>query len=131
MSRTPTQTSNEGTKNMQTESTIHTLAVERVATLALVRVVDFEKIAAESTDGSITVEALQNAGDFEVAITPNGRNAESIRKPVASEAAGLAWIDGFVACANLKKKGPRKPKANGESKSKPKASKSKAASATK
>lgn len=94
--------------SLATEYTLRTVPVERVATIKLVRVVDLEKIAAESTDGMISVEALQTAGDYVVIIQPNGRGAEPVRCDVADEVAGATFIDGFLAAVNLKKKGPRK-----------------------
>lgn len=92
---------------MNTESTIATKSIDRVAELALVRVVDFERIAKEAVDGKITVEALQAAGDFVVVIRPNGRNASEKRVKVASHVTGAAWLDGFVACAELRKRVPK------------------------
>ncbi len=94
---------------MQTQSTLHTVAIERTATLDLVREVDFERLAADATNGAITLEALQTAGDFVVVVTPNGRGSKQIRASVEDEAAGRAWLEGFEACAALKKSGGRKP----------------------
>ncbi len=100
---------------MQTESTIDTRLVERTAKISLVRVVDFEKIAADHPDGTLTVEELQQAGDFVVVIDPNGKGAKQQRHAVPNAEAGGMWLDGFTACADLKKKGVRKPsEANGE-----------------
>jgi hypothetical protein len=92
---------------MPTESIEDTRTVERTATLKLVRVVDYEKLA-EENGGSVTIEALKTAGDFEIVIEPNGRDAKSKRIPVADAGAGAAWLDGFEAAA--KGKGSRAAK---------------------
>jgi len=98
-----------------TESTIDTREIERTATLRLVRVVDFEALA-EANGGSVTKEQIQTAGDYEVVVTPNGRDAKEIRRKVESLAEGNALINGFVLCAELKKRAPRKPNTNGAAK---------------
>lgn len=98
---------------METESTVDTRTVERTAVLTLVRVVDFEKIAEES-GGSVSVEAIRTAGNFVVIVEPNGRDAKAHRVNVADEDAGANWLDGFEACAALKRKKPRTPKTPAE-----------------
>lgn len=110
---------------MQTESTIHTIDVERTATISLVRVVDFDKIAADHPDGTLTVEELQTSGDFVVVVEPNGRDAKQLRTPVKDETAGYAWLDGFAACAALKKKTPKTPEEKAAAKKKREATKKK------
>lgn len=95
-----------------TESVIDTRNVDRVATLRLVRVVDFEALA-EANGGSVTKEQIQTAGDFEVVIQPNGRDASEIRWAVENIGEGNALINGFVACAELKRNKPRKPRGEG------------------
>ena len=94
---------------METESILTTATVERVATLKLVRVVDYEKLA-EENGGSVSTDMIREAGKFEIVIVPNGRDAKTIRQPVASHLAGTSFLDGFEACAELKRKGPRTPK---------------------
>lgn len=96
-----------------TETTIGTDAVERVATLRLVRVVDYEKLA-EENGGQVTTEQIKTAGDFQIVIQPNGRGAKEARYPVGSEVEGNAFLTGFRAYAELKKRKPRKPNANGK-----------------
>ncbi len=91
-----------------TESVIDTREIERVATVRLVRVVDFEALA-EANGGSVTKEQIQTAGDYEVVVTPNGRDAKEIRRNVGSLAEGNAMINGFALCADVKKNKPRKP----------------------
>ena len=98
-----------------TESTIDTREIERTATLRLVRVVDYEALA-EANGGQITTEQLQTAGDFEVGIQPNGRDAKEIRRSMPTRADGLAFMAGFALCAELKKRAPRKPSTNGAAK---------------
>lgn len=94
---------------METESTIDTRTVERTATLKLARVVDYEKIA-EENGGSVSLEALKTAGEFVIVVEPNGRDAKTLRVNVPDEMSGRTWLDGFEACAELKRKGPRTPK---------------------
>ena len=95
---------------MKTESTIQTRTVDRTASLTLVRVLDLSELEAIAKDGAIPLEALQTAGRFEILIAPNGRGAKTIRHTVSGELEGVAWLDGFEACNELKKKGPRAPK---------------------
>ncbi len=95
-----------------TESVIGTYDVDRVATLRLVRVVDYEALA-ESHGGSVTKEQIQNAGDYEVVIEPNARDSKEIRRGVESRGEGLAFMAGFEACADLKKRKPRAANGSG------------------
>ena len=98
---------------MKSEEEITTRTIERTATVRLLRVVDLDKIIADASDGSVTVDDLQKAGDFVVEVQPNGRNVEAKRIYVADHSAGLAWLAGFETCAELKKKGTRKPNGSG------------------
>lgn len=104
--KTNTKRENE----MNTESIIESRSVERVGTITLARVVDFEAVAAAAPDGKISVEDLKNAGDFVVRIQPNGRGAEQVTVPVESSEAGVSFLNGFECAVALKKKGPRKEK---------------------
>jgi len=99
--------------SMQTESIVVSTVVERVATIKIVRVVDFEKIAHEN-GGAVSLEALKTAGDFVVVIEPTGKGAEPERIDCEHEAAATSFVDGFKRCADLKRKGPRKPKTPAE-----------------
>ena len=94
---------------MKTEEVIATRTIERTATVHLLRVVDLDKIIADADDGSVTVDALKGAGFFVVEVRPNGRGAKVTRVTVGDEVAGLAWVNGFEACAGLKKRVARKP----------------------
>jgi hypothetical protein len=116
---------------MQTESTLDTRAVERTAKLSLVRVVDFDALADAHPDGSIPVEALQNAGDFVVVIDPNGRDAKQLRISVENAAAGSSFLDGFEACAKLKARPPKTAAEKAAAKKKREAAKKKKAAAAK
>lgn len=93
---------------MQSESVISVVEVDRTATLRLVRVVDFEAIAAEH-DGAVPIDELKNGGTFQVQIEPNGKGDHGTWA-IGSAAEGIAYMDGFAAAVALKKKGPRKPK---------------------
>ena len=93
---------------MQTETTIETRDVDK-AKLAVVRVVDFEKIAAGAEDGKVTVEALQSAGDFFVVITPSGRNAKQTRVAVGDALDGRSFCDGFETATSLRKRAAKTP----------------------
>jgi hypothetical protein len=95
---------------MQTQNTIATKEIDRVGTISLLREVDFVKLAEEAEDGKLTVEQLQNSGDFVVEIKPSGRDAKTVRVPQESEAAGRAFMSGFECAVSLKKKSPRKDK---------------------
>ena len=94
---------------MKTEEEIIARTIERTATVRLLRIVDLDKIIADASDGSVTIDALKSAGKFLVEVQPNGRNAQAIRQAVSDEKAGVAWVHGFEACADLKKRGVRKP----------------------
>lgn len=92
---------------MKTENVLSTVTVARTGTLQTVRVIDFEKLAAQSEDGRVDVAALTSGGDWCVRFTPVGRDAE----PVMYEQDGApeceAFVAGFVANADSRTRGPR------------------------
>lgn len=92
---------------MATENTIHALTIPRYGEIKIVRVVDFEKIAAVADDGRISVADLRNAGDFVVSITPSGRNPTERRIDCDDASIARAFCDGFVAAATLKVRAPK------------------------
>jgi len=100
---------------METEQKIETREVDRTAKLTLLRVTDYEALAAAAPDGKISLEDLQNGGTFAIRVEPNGRDAKPTRVEVNNAEAGRAWLEGFEYAVALKKKGPRKPKPNGSS----------------
>ncbi len=91
----------------ENENTIHAQTILRVGEIKILRVVDFEKIAANAADGRIPVADLRNAGDFVVAITPSGRNPVERRVECDDASSARAFVDGFVACATLKARAPK------------------------
>ncbi len=97
---------------METETTLETHVVEKVGTLKILRVFDFEALAKEYPD-SIPTEALRDAGAYTVEIQPKGRGVDSIRVRVASPSEGEAYLEGFDRCARLLRRKPRAPNGGG------------------
>jgi len=91
---------------MKTEQEITRRDVERTAMLTLVRTLDLDALADKHPKG-IPPDVLRGGGTFEIVIEPNGRGKPTTRQTVESAELGAAWIDGFDACNELKKKGPR------------------------
>ena len=102
---------------MKTEQEITRRDVERTATLTLVRTLDLDALADKHPKG-IPPDVLRGGGTFEIVIEPNGRGKPTTRQAVESAELGAAWIDGFAACNEFKKKGPRAAKPNGAAKGK-------------
>lgn len=97
---------------MKTENVLSTEAVERVGILSIVRTIDFQKLAEESTDGRIDVDLLTEGGDFGVKVQPTGRGKDPVTFGVPDLAAAESFVAGFHAAVNLRK---RAAKSNGAS----------------
>jgi len=91
---------------MEIENVIETHMVERVCTLSVVRTVDFEKLAASSTDGRIDVTALTSGGDWGVKVAAL-RGDDAVTHEVAGPEAAAGFVAGFLAAVERKKRGPR------------------------
>lgn len=104
---------------MKSQNTVETRDIDRVGKLSVLRVIDLDKLAeTHRANGAVPVEHLQTAGEHFVEIALNKRGAEPTLVKVASAAEGVAYLDGFQAAIDLKKKGPRKK--NGAAPAKPK-----------
>lgn len=89
---------------MKTEDILSTMTIERTGTLTLTRVTDFAKLAAEATDGKVDASALLDGGDFIVQLVPTGRDPQPLEWAVDGNEAGLAFMAGFVACADARRR---------------------------
>jgi hypothetical protein len=89
---------------MKTENNLGSVTVERVGTLTTLRTIDFQKLADESPDGKIDASLLVNGGDFSVRLTPTAKDSDPVDFPCDSKAGADAFVAGFVACANSRKR---------------------------
>lgn len=86
-----------------TQTTVRSVVLARIAILSLVRTVDFEKLAAESPDGKISLEDISTKGDYSITIDSQNSKIESKRLACASLAEGEGFFAGFSLAASLTK----------------------------